>query len=554
MSAIAVESHHVPLDLIDVGKNVRELDQVNVDALESSIGLLGLIVPLTVRANGGRFSLVAGNHRFAACRKLGMQEVQVTLRDHEGSSADSAAENIVRKQLTPLEEARAVQSMLDEGYTLEGAASILGWSGALVSARAKILDLPETAQQLLGSGELPVSSVAVLTKIADVSPELCETALAPVAEQQISGVQFANDPAGTIGYALRVAGGKVFAAYLNTLSSDELAALRPGKKTLAEYKEAEALHRQLESYAYGPPRIQFTEADVDQARAAGVLIEFEHKTPIITDRALYKELAKQAISRTVTKLRAAKQTSDKGRSDRRAKGKRELTPREQLESEHRARMRTLKRSAHGTNLDLGVALMQNLAAVDPDDMDVARFFAYGVLGPDTRGYLGKNDHAVATIAANGIRLAIAEHRTETTPILKSGNPGKTKIAYGEVEDAAKWLWKFVEGAKSAGELYGRVLVVFASQHYAQNLVLPASQRRQSVIPRTRKDTARKAFERLTKNVLPATHVQLQRALEHEARTYTKQQEQLDTASREHAAEQDSEEREAEESTEEAIED
>ncbi len=46
----------------------------------------------------------------------------MTVRTHEGTSADSAAENVLRKQLTPLEEARAVQAMLDEGYTLDGAA------------------------------------------------------------------------------------------------------------------------------------------------------------------------------------------------------------------------------------------------------------------------------------------------------------------------------------------------------------------------------------------------------------------------------------------------
>ena len=62
--------------------------------------------------------------------------------------------------------------------------------------------------------------------------------------------------------------------------------------------------------------------------------------------------------------------------------------------------------------------------------------------------------------------------------------------------------------QNAGELYGRVLVVFAAQHYAHDLVLPTSQRRGSVLPRSRKDTARKAFERLTKEVLPASHVEL----------------------------------------------
>jgi hypothetical protein len=47
------------------------------------------------------------------------------------------------------------------------------------------------------------------------------------------------------------------------------------------------------------------------------------------------------------------------------------------------------------------------------------------------------------IAANGIRLVLDEHRATTTPTLKSGQPGKTKVAYGDVDDAAAWLWKFV---------------------------------------------------------------------------------------------------------------
>jgi ParB/RepB/Spo0J family partition protein len=526
MSAIAVDSHQVPLDLIDVGKNVRELDQAHVEALTSSIALRGLIVPLVVRPDGERFKLIAGNHRYAACRKLGLSEVEVTVREQEGSSADSAAENVVRKQLSPLEEARAVAYMLEEGYTLEGAASALGWSAALVNARAKILELPETAQELLGNGELPVGSVATLTKIADVSPALCEAALEPVADGQIAGGDFVNDPAWAIGYALREGTGKVFAAYLGTVGTHEITELRLGKKTEAAYTEAKELYKQNNRYAYGPPPIRFNEIEVDQARAAGVLIEFEHSAPIITDRGLYRELAKQAIKSTLEEQRAAKKAGDTDRSSRHAHGKQERSPNEMIETEHRATLRSLKARAHGTNLDLGAALLQKLAVVDPGDIDVARFFAYGLLGPDTRGHLDKDDRTVATIAANGIRLVIEEHRTTTTPRLKSGKPGKTKVAYREVEDATTWLWTFIEGAKSASELYGRVLVVFASQHYAQQLVLPTSQHRRSVLPRTRKDTARKAFERITKNVLPATHVQLQRALEREARSYTKQKEQL----------------------------
>lgn len=98
----------------------------------------------------------------------------VVVCDHEGSSADSAAENVTRKQLTALDEARAVQAMLVEGYTADGAAQALGWSRQLVTARAKILKLSELGQQLVGSGEIPVSAIDVLLTIADVSAPIAE--------------------------------------------------------------------------------------------------------------------------------------------------------------------------------------------------------------------------------------------------------------------------------------------------------------------------------------------------------------------------------------------
>jgi ParB family chromosome partitioning protein len=128
------------LDDIRVRENVRDLDLVHVDSLAASIALRGMLVPLIVRVVDDGHELVAGYHRIDASRKLGLTDAPVVVRDHEGSSADSAAENVNRKQLNPVEEARAVQAMLDEGYTLDGAAQALGWSRQLVTARAKILN------------------------------------------------------------------------------------------------------------------------------------------------------------------------------------------------------------------------------------------------------------------------------------------------------------------------------------------------------------------------------------------------------------------------------
>jgi hypothetical protein len=135
------------------------------------------------------------------------------------------------------------------------------------------------------------------------------------------------------------------------------------------------------------------------------------------------------------------------------------------------------------------------------------------------------------MAANGLRLVLDEHRSTHTPTLKSGKPGKTKITYGDVDAACTWLWRCVDGAKTAGELYGRVMVVFAAQHYASQLVLATSQRRWSVLPRSHEDSARKAFERVTKKVLPASYAQLQRALRAEVRSYERSVAELNTRAR-----------------------
>ena len=517
------------LDEIVVRENVRDLDEAHVDNLAQSIALRGLLVPLIVRPTDAGYELVAGYHRLAACRKLDLPDAPVVVRDKEGSSADSAAENVTRKQLTPLEEAKAVQAMLDEGYTLDGAAQALGWTRQLTTARAKILELPEAGQQLVGTGEIPVSAIDTLLAITDVSPQIAQAVVATIASGSVAGSQLVNNAGWSIGQALRNAEKDTFGAYLNTLHHGDLRSLRLGKKTDALVAEAENLHKQVDQYAYGPPTFRFDTSDVDQARAGGVLIELDGSAPIITDLALFRELAKQAIVRTVERLR--EQASAKANGKRANAGKRKRTPREELDLEHRATLRELTRQAHGTNLDLGAKLLAELAVVAPDDMDVARFFAFGLLGPESSSYLGTGDHVARAIAANGLRLVLDEHRTTTTPTLKSGKSGKTKVVYGDVDAAAKWLWRFVDGAKTAGELYGRVLVVFAAQHYASQLVLANSQRRGSVLPRSHKDIARKAFERVTKSILPASHVQLQRALAAEARSYSSKIGELDKRAR-----------------------
>src|SRR5215204_3068238 len=281
---------HVALDRIRVPQNVRALDEAHVEALAGSIKLQGMLVPLVVREHGDGFELVAGFHRIAAARSLGLAEVPVVVRDAETEEADRAVENIARKQLNPYEEAKAVRAMLDRGLTETGAAQALGWPKARVSARVKLLELPERAQQLIGDGMIALSAIDRLRAIGTVAPKLLDAVIAYLDDGNAwAAERLAREPGWVLDAALANAGdtGGVFAAHLQSASGREIGELRLGKKSEQLYAECERLHRQLDRYAYGPPPIRFAEEDVDRARAAGVLIEFDAGRPIIIDRSLY---------------------------------------------------------------------------------------------------------------------------------------------------------------------------------------------------------------------------------------------------------------------------
>jgi ParB/RepB/Spo0J family partition protein len=519
----------LPLARIHVPENVRVLNPEHVDALAASIALQGMLVPIVVcpaqaeiASAGFEYELVAGFHRVAAAGKLGLVEAPAVIRDSAGEEADRAVENITRLQLGPAEEAAAVKAMLDKGLTEDGAAQALGWPKARITARIKLLELPEKARELVGTGVIPLSAVDQLRAIGAVSPQLLEV-LIDYLDGDPDGhtwatSQLVSDPGRVLGNALHESDSKVFAAYLHQLPSGAVDELRLGKKTTEQLAEAEKLHRQINQYAYGPPPIRFSEQDVDQARAAGVLIELDHSNPIIVDRPLYRELAKGAVKRTVEELR---EQAERGRAERKQASLRQTglqpeDPAEDARREHGRRVRQLAEQAHGANLDLGWALMNNLATVNPEDTTVAKFFVYGLLGSDYDGSpYTQSGNLVAELAVRGIRLVIEEFRTDVTKTLKEGSRGKLRIDYGNPKEPEKpiaWLWKFVDGAKTAGDLYGRALVVIAAEQYACRLVVPSSQQFGAKRWPSHRDQAAKALQKLAGPHLPATMKQLERAI------------------------------------------
>ena len=166
--------------------------------------------------------------------------------------------------------------MLERGLTEHGAAQALGWPQQRVTARVKVLELPERAQQLIGEGVIHLAAVDQLRAIGAVAPDLLDAVIAYLDDGNAwAAERLTREPGWVLDAALSHSGdSKVFAAYLHSVSAHEIAELRLGNKTGQLYADAEKLHKQLDRYSYGPPQVRFTDDDVDQARAAGVLIEF----------------------------------------------------------------------------------------------------------------------------------------------------------------------------------------------------------------------------------------------------------------------------------------
>ena len=116
------------------------------------------------------------------CGQLGRNEIRAEVRSREAEHSERAVENIVRTQLNPYEEAQAVRAMLGDGLSEDGAAQALGWPKARVTARIKLLELPERAQEMVGAGTIALSAVDQLRSIGQVSRELLDAVIEYLAD------------------------------------------------------------------------------------------------------------------------------------------------------------------------------------------------------------------------------------------------------------------------------------------------------------------------------------------------------------------------------------
>lgn len=133
-------------------------DEAAIDDLAASIREKGLLQPLIVRpaANGG-YQLIAGERRFRAAQRAGLDRVPVSVREANDVEALELAliENLQRENLNPVEEARAFKRLGDEfNLSQEDIAACVGKSRSAVTNSLRLLQLPPSVLAQLESGEL----------------------------------------------------------------------------------------------------------------------------------------------------------------------------------------------------------------------------------------------------------------------------------------------------------------------------------------------------------------------------------------------------------------
>lgn len=124
--------------------------------LAQSIRDKGVLQPLLVRPRGEHFEIVAGERRWRAAGLAGLTEVPVIIRDLADRDALEIAivENLQREDLGPLEEARAYQTLLEQGHSQEEVAKAVGKGRSTIANALRLLSLPPKALSALESGEI----------------------------------------------------------------------------------------------------------------------------------------------------------------------------------------------------------------------------------------------------------------------------------------------------------------------------------------------------------------------------------------------------------------
>lgn len=161
---------NLPVEQVMRGKYQprKDMDPQALQELADSIKAQGIIQPLIVRPIGDQYEIIAGERRWRAAQLAGLTEVPVVIRQipDEAAVAIALIENIQREDLNPIEEATALQRLIDEfGMTHQQVAEAVGKSRTTVTNLLRLLALPDDVKSMLTRGQLEMGHARSLVAL-----------------------------------------------------------------------------------------------------------------------------------------------------------------------------------------------------------------------------------------------------------------------------------------------------------------------------------------------------------------------------------------------------
>ena len=172
MNNIQMESQILQVPIEDIIPNRFQprlsFDDASLADLASSIKQHGIIQPLVLRRKNDKYEIIAGERRFKAAKMTGLVSVPAVISnlDDNESAEVAIVENIQRKDLTAIEEARSYQALLDKGYmTQDELARKMGLSQSAISNKLRLLTLDEAVQEAILAEKISERHARTLLKV-----------------------------------------------------------------------------------------------------------------------------------------------------------------------------------------------------------------------------------------------------------------------------------------------------------------------------------------------------------------------------------------------------
>src|SRR3982750_4849312 len=160
----------IDLDLIkpNAEQPRTRFTEANLEELTQSIKANGVVQPIIVRKDGERYEIVAGERRWRASQRAGLQKIPAVVREVSDEKLLELAliENIQRQELNAIEEAKAYKKLIETlGLTQEVVAQRVGRDRSFITNYLRLLRLPEDIQNLLSEEKLTTGHARALLGI-----------------------------------------------------------------------------------------------------------------------------------------------------------------------------------------------------------------------------------------------------------------------------------------------------------------------------------------------------------------------------------------------------